>query len=675
MWRRLVLCYQPAADILPHRLLAVLRERPRMDKDQTKITCKILSFTLEILYLVTGEDYTIVKKTTSDYVTPGSHESGGRSLITDPPPHSPIHKKKKILELANKMIELLTGEVPVRCQDVTIYFSMEEWEYLEGHKDLYEDVMMEDEQPRTSPGEQTYGSRRRKPPERCPHPLYFQDRPDENHEGEDVMDIKVDVINELKEEIEDDQPYVRIPTETCPRPLYSPDCLEGSRNVPENHQGDDPRTTRGGPPSKVKEDIPEDVTTENPSKNIEECFMLLLNCKVEDEDIEHYSSGENLITLNAQSRFHNTDLSYNLSNLGESSLDQSQIVITGEKASESAQCVESGKTFTKSSDLCTPRRIHTREKPYSCSECGHCFSQKSGLDKFKSTYTGKKPYSCFQCGRCFDWKTVLVEHDKEEEPVLLSDYGNCLSDKSYLSRHEKNQTREKQFSCSECDSSFTRKSNLVKHQKIHTGEKPFSCSECGKCFIAKSHLFRHQRSHTGEKPYTCSECGKCFAKKSNLFNHQRTHTGKKPYSCSLCEKSFTDKSSLVTHERIHTGENLFPCLECGKSFTCKSNLVIHERIHTGEKPYSCSVCGKRFSNKSDLNKHGRIHTGEKPYSCSLCGKCFTNKSDVVKHERSHTGEKPYSCSLCGKCFTVKSSQVKHESQRRCFDVHFVENVL
>ncbi|XP_056407322.1 gastrula zinc finger protein XlCGF66.1-like [Hyla sarda] len=130
----------------------------RMDKDRNEMTKRIFHLTLEILHLLTGEDYTIVKKTSGECVAPSSHlqESGGRSRargpIMEPPPHSPIHEKK-ILELIHRITELLTREVPIRCQDVAVYFSMEEWEYVEGHKDQYKDqVMMEDQQPLTSPG-------------------------------------------------------------------------------------------------------------------------------------------------------------------------------------------------------------------------------------------------------------------------------------------------------------------------------------------------------------------------------------------------------------------------------------------------------------------------------------------------------------------------------------------
>ncbi|CAI9577115.1 unnamed protein product, partial [Staurois parvus] len=122
---------------------------------------RILALALEIISLLTGESYGRIKK-------PGR-----------PPPHSltpEANIKKKILQVTQKMMDLLTGEVPIRCQDVTVYFSMEEWEYLEGHKDLYKDVMMEDQPPLTSPD----GSNDGNPPERCPRPLYSRDSTQED---------------------------------------------------------------------------------------------------------------------------------------------------------------------------------------------------------------------------------------------------------------------------------------------------------------------------------------------------------------------------------------------------------------------------------------------------------------------------------------------------------------
>ncbi|XP_056388370.1 gastrula zinc finger protein XlCGF66.1-like [Hyla sarda] len=117
-----------------------------MERDMRSMTESILNLTLEIIYLLTGENYVPAKKSRKRGTTPMHIQMSSGRKRTRKESNEP-----KILELTNRITELLTGEVPIRCQDVTVYFSMEEWEYLEGHKDLYKDIMMDDPQPLTSP--------------------------------------------------------------------------------------------------------------------------------------------------------------------------------------------------------------------------------------------------------------------------------------------------------------------------------------------------------------------------------------------------------------------------------------------------------------------------------------------------------------------------------------------
>ncbi|XP_075208144.1 oocyte zinc finger protein XlCOF29-like [Anomaloglossus baeobatrachus] len=94
----------------------LLFDPSRMDKDRDNLAERILQLTLEILFRLTGEDHTVVKKTSSERCHAPVSEGLGRPLspITGPPSYPLIHEDindQKILELTYKMIELLTGEV------------------------------------------------------------------------------------------------------------------------------------------------------------------------------------------------------------------------------------------------------------------------------------------------------------------------------------------------------------------------------------------------------------------------------------------------------------------------------------------------------------------------------------------------------------------------------------
>ncbi|XP_077109988.1 uncharacterized protein LOC143766304 [Ranitomeya variabilis] len=612
-------------DFLHKRIFLIYQSKMDMDRDE--MADRILHLTLEILFRLTGEDYTVVKKISSERCQDPVSEGWVTPLspIMGPPPHPLIHEDindQKILELTYKMIELLTGEVPIRCQDVSVYFSMEEWEYLEGHRDLYKNIIMEVPQHLTL----SDLSSKRATPARCPHPLLPQD------------------------------------------------CEQEDPNVPHDHQREDLthiNTTetyvRGD--EQCKEEIPTYDYPDDCTRRSEGQLTALI-FQSDDLHIPLDTIEENVITPSLHSKDLSTDpMKQVLSSdsLPTTKENQSHKISIKKRIAPKAiklfLCSEYGNRFPLEKSGLKHKEIHTTEKRFSCSMCGKCYNEKSQLVRHQRNHTREKLFSCSECGKSFIHKSDFVRHQRThtgEKPFSCSECGNCFTQKSGFVRHQRTHTGEKPFSCSECGKCFTSKRGLIKHQRTHTGEKPFTCSECGKCLAEKATLVTHQRTHTGEKPFSCSECGKCFTEKATLAKHQRTHTGEKPFSCSECGKCFNKKSGFVTHQRTHTEEKPFTCSECGKYFTEKATLVKHQRIHTGEKPFTCSECGKCFTEKATLVKHHRTHTGEKPFSCSECGKCFTNRSTLVKHKRTHTGEKPFSCSECEKCFTNKRGLSKHQ---------------
>ncbi|XP_056405135.1 oocyte zinc finger protein XlCOF7.1-like isoform X2 [Hyla sarda] len=507
-----------------------------MERDRNKMADRMINLTLQILFQLTGEAYIVVKKSSSGRCWASVSEGWGRTLspIPGPPSHSLIPEEmdeQKILELTNKIMELLAREVPIRCQDVAVYFSMEEWEYVEGHKDQYKDqVMMEDQQPLTS----AVRSSKRTAAERCPRPLLPQDQLLKQGEGLNIMNVPVTYVSgyeQYKEDISKWKDLIYINTTDIKE--------EEETDVSGDEQ--------------YKEDIPTGkdlIYTNTTDIKEEEEETGVSGDKQYKEDIP---TGKDLIYINT------TDIKE-----GEKETD----------VSSDEQYKENIPTGNHPDD-CTRRPEENLISSY----------YKADDDITQDTY---EEHSIIP-----DTPSALHSQDLSSHPVipvLSSDPSQAGKQrKSNRTSNEQLKTHkgEKQFSCSECGKDCSRKSELVKHQRTHTGEKPFSCSECGKCFTQKSNLVDHKKTHTGEKPFSCSECKKCFLRKSNLVDHQKTHTGEKPFSCSECGRCFTRQSHLVYHQKTHTGEKPFSCLKCGRCFTSKAQLNRHQKTsHTVEKPFS-----------------------------------------------------------------------------------------
>uniref|UniRef100_A0A8C5PTD8 C2H2-type domain-containing protein n=1 Tax=Leptobrachium leishanense TaxID=445787 RepID=A0A8C5PTD8_9ANUR len=665
---------------------------------------RILDLTLEMIFLLTGEGHMVVK--IHEIVTDRSHpqiSKGGycrnQSFNTEPPPQSGIHEQnlEKILELTNTIIRLLTGEVPIRCEDVTVYLSMEEWEYVERHKELYEDVMMEDHQPVITPDKSVSG--------KLHPPVSLWDIGCEN--GSEILSNNVEKdLNKTRKGRAESATYtereslaseerhvpekeiypITEPTEYSPPDIKEEpaSCDEGNLTdndmyePPEHTQTQYTSTYTGAKSESHGEgeishpdisSLPEHTPTEYPSTDIKEESLTYGEGNLTDKEMyepaehtqtewsadnhgEYLKSNPNPVEINPSEsltesrkpdhRIHYTDPHTHNS------------VYTGHSAPSS----EIGKVSYSESDLMTHETIVENN----CSFSGDNSSRKPAL-AHKHDYIEEQIYSCPDFRKHFTDSIALIKHQgihTERKYFGCIECRKCFSQSSNLASHEGIHTGEKTFIFPEFGKDFFQSSHLAEHINIHTGEKPFKCSECGKSFIRESNLAKHKRIHTGEKPFKCTECGKCFRKAADLTAHKRIHTGEKPFKCDACGICFAHSSNLAKHKRIHTGEKPFKCDACGICFAHSSNLAKHKRIHTGEKLFKCDECRKYFTTSSSLALHKRIHRGERSFICHECGKGFFQSSHLAGHKRIHTGEKIFKCNECGKCFTQSSSLARHK---------------
>ncbi|XP_073417941.1 uncharacterized protein [Dendrobates tinctorius] len=617
----------------------------KMEKDGDEMTETLLSLTLRMIYLLTGGEYVIEKKTLGDHL-----------------PHSRRKKKnnyQEILDLTNMIVHLLTGEVPLRCHDVALYFSMEEWEYLERHQDLYQDVMAETLCLPTTLGQKNV--------EDFPEEHVISDSPtdcsdlhspadlsicaskpnillnnvheeiilcDENedisgtaiYKPTDHMQqysactLNIDVLGCEEEEIIDADIYIPVdhtiqsPSTSITRKLVS---TEGK-----NHQVIDIITIPDHSPTHS------DVTGDcDWSDNAKVRYQAVLESPKNSGKILHQASS-------VQAQHDKDDKKYNGSQCDKPATKILNHLVE-HPDSPSFICCECGTCLPSQSDLEIHQRSHIKE-----SKCSGLNGRKSISRKPipKPHIGGKDEFKCRICGLCFSNTTELVTHHQI---------------------HIK-----KPYSCSICGRGFYSHSGLVTHQKTHAFQRLYDCPTCGKTFISNAHLILHQKVHSeaGDTSETGPDAGDSSGGDSNLTDYKHFGSQNKLFSCSICGECFYSSEHFLQHQKGHFKSNPLMCPDCGKLFMRKSGLSKHQRVvHRGDVALMCSACGKGFACKSELSRHMTVHSGQKPYTCTECGKCFSFKSALVRHQRIHTGDRLQYCPECGKGFSCNSELLRHQS--------------
>ncbi|XP_072279468.1 uncharacterized protein [Pyxicephalus adspersus] len=639
-----------------------------MEKDMNHMTKEILNLTLKIIYLLTGEDYVPLRKSDVHITrSVGSHVSGGKSksqsIIMEPlsPSISENNKDQKILEVTKKIIELLTGEVPIRCQDVTVYFSMEEWEYLEGHKDLYENIVM-DKQPLPN----------------------MKDLNQKKMNGE----VEIHILSSVS------------PNESDKTFLLNKTSLKSSkRKWPRKWRLKWMRNTKARPTLSEKKSAWSECAT--PSA-----------CRTNDDSLANKSSTalcttehfvhEDNTCASTQPRSNKTKAESSSAVPLLSAMDICKPTEYMETKVPSGFNEDFRSNFTSfNTDIYIPAKqpqftSHIiKEEPVTGDEDGQTVSLSkndhcSSVDYAQCASNPIKKEEDLLSVSHTDFYNVDAEQYVSgfvKMEMVLNEEGSSATN-CFQRPYPTTKPRPKQCATTNSSKKTCRTTNLIAKQCtiIDTSPKPYINTEHhespGRCTTTRQCLnticpqkqFNHIKKDIFSDLESCdtytpiqysqtqyallqeslNERGKtqkmrkktianghgynkAYCEKMDPLIPQTSLALQTSHVCSVCQKTFTSSFGLIKHQAVHNGNKL-ACLQCGKLFFYKSSLLIHQRIHTGEKLFGCPVCGKSFTNNSNLTVHQRIHTGEKPFSCLVCGKSFGHKGHLNRHVRIHTTE-------------------------------------
>ncbi|XP_075042862.1 oocyte zinc finger protein XlCOF7.1-like [Mixophyes fleayi] len=316
----------------------------KMSNTKEQISEKILNHALEIIYLLTGEKYVIVKKKS---------------------PHCCSHTQ--------------SGAVPVKCDDIAVYFSMEEWDYIKGHKQQYQDVIME-----TDSVSNTM--------EISKH--LDLELPDLHNQDLDCVSIDGKLQYEMgkdKHELKDNN-------------LETSAAMSAAETTKLNTMGERHTATpllHGAIKVEIPDEIPEDHMLGGLTNNTSILGKVSSPLYRWDQNI--WSISERIVCGSSNRSY-----------------------------SRPAMKPPGGGLYSQQSSFPALNPTPIEEKPFRCIACGQLFKYKSSATRHYTVIHGVKPHQCNECGRRFSTKFKFVVHKCNPSKNLR----RCWDDQTNIVLHD-----------------------------------------------------------------------------------------------------------------------------------------------------------------------------------------------------------------------------------------------
>ncbi|XP_053577823.1 zinc finger protein 684 [Bombina bombina] len=498
-----------------------------MMDDIQRITENVVKHALDILFLITGEHYIVMKINTAavdpqDKVLPYGRQDKKKELST------------RIVNHASNIIQLMNGEVPLKYDSFAVYFSAEEWEYLQEHRDQYKDIMENSQTPNT---------------------------PESKRQTKDVVSEDCDVL-EMKDGAVFDKNETQVETSHIA------------------HRFADSSTGQ-------METSHITVLLTEPNETLSAVFSQD-NCLIEYENkytpdyLKYHvnkslepSENETNIFLHGQNNYIQS----------QQETDASEIDLRLNNVEELVESVSSDHddNHYKSSN---------QEKINLCSMCGKSFSSKQYLLIHERLHSGGKPFVfkyrekkhptnvpeelciCSDCGATFENYSELVIHKKiHSEPMsfICKECGKSYYNIISFQRHRQDHKYKKPFTCTQCGKTYRYKEKLILHLQSHAEKPVYFCNKCGKTFTNVENLTSHQKSHELKKMLVCSQCGRAFTHKSAFNQHIRSHTRKPQEYVQSCKIGGRGRGR--GRGRVSTNGEIAPALQVTHPYSITEHIA------------------------------------------------------------------------------------------------------